>query len=149
VSSIGAGRDFISYFNALAGSDPSKIYITGCDLDCGQDVFRLAEEARKRNIPVLNIALWSSADIYQMGLPKLEILEPYHPVTGWVAISIRSLRFAHVFHNSYPPDSFCWLNQYKPVQQVGRTIFLYYIPESNPPAAAPGMKRPGQLGSTG
>ncbi len=149
VSSIAAGRDFISYFNALAGSDPSKIYITGCDLDCGQDVFRLAEEVRKRNITVLNIALWSSADIYQMGLPKLEILEPYRPVTGWVAISIRSLRFAHVFHKSYPPDSFSWLNQYKPVQLVGRSIFLYYIRESNPPAATPGMKHLGQLGSTG
>lgn len=131
ISSARAGRDFISYYNMMAGSDPSKVYFTGCDLDCGQDIYRLAEEVRKRNIPALSIAAWSSSDIYQMGLPKVELLKPYQPVAGWVAISIRSLRLAQTFHKTYPADAFSWLDRYKPVQEVGRTMFLYYIPVSN------------------
>ncbi|HLX85017.1 MAG TPA: glycosyltransferase family 39 protein [Terriglobales bacterium] len=149
VASLSAGRDFISYYNELAARDPSKIYFTGCDLDCGQDVYRLAEEARRRNISYLAIAVWSSADIYQMGLPKLEILEPNRPVTGWVAISIRSLKIAQLFHKQYATDSYAWLNQYKPVAMVGKTIFLYYIPEGaavpsqgTEPRVQPGTKGP-------
>ena len=137
VSSVGASSDYISYYNALAGHDPGSIYLTGCDLDCGQDVARLAEEARKRGISTLNIAIWSAADINRMGLPKLEILQPYVPVTGWLAISIRSLRLGHVFHTVYPPGAFSWLDQYKPVQQVGKTIFLYWIPDDPRPPGAP------------
>jgi 4-amino-4-deoxy-L-arabinose transferase-like glycosyltransferase len=129
VSSIGASGNYISYYNALAGRDPSKVYLTGCDLDCGQDIFRLAEEARKRGISTLNIAVWSASDIHRMGLPTIEILQPYRPVTGWVAISIRSLQLGQLFHTAYPPDAFAWLDRYKPVQRVGTTIFLYWIPD--------------------
>ena len=42
--SLRAGLDPMSYFNEFAGSDPSRILITGCDLDCGQDVARLGSE---------------------------------------------------------------------------------------------------------
>ena len=146
-SSIRAGRDFISYYNVLAGRDPSRIYLTGCDLDCGQDIYRLAEAVRRRNISTLNIAVWSSSDIYQMGLPKLELLQPYQPVTGWVAISIRSLQLAQAFHTSYPQDAFSWLQRYRPVEQVGRTIFLYYVPESSQPTSTPATEHPAQPGS--
>jgi hypothetical protein len=44
VAVLRPGRDWISYFNELAGSDPSRILVTGCDLDCGQDVLRLSAE---------------------------------------------------------------------------------------------------------
>jgi hypothetical protein len=135
VSSIGASRDYIAYYNAIAGRDPSRIYLTGCDLDCGQDILRLAEEARRRGISTLNIAVWSASDIYRMELPKIEILQPFRPVTGWVAISVRSLRLGHLFHTAYPPGAFAWLDQYKPVQQVGKTIFLYWIPDKMVKAA--------------
>ena len=52
VASLSAGRDFISYYNELAGRDPSKIYFTGCDLDCGQDVYRLAQELAEETFPI-------------------------------------------------------------------------------------------------
>ena len=128
---IQAGDDFLAYFNEIAGPDPSKVLITGCDLDCGQDFFRLSSELGKRHISDIKIAMWSSADLPQMGLPQFEVLQPFQPVNGWVAISVRSLRLGDVFHHSYPPEAFAWLNAYQPVEQIGHTIRLYYIPKSN------------------
>ena len=61
-----AQPDLIAYFNELAPRDPSKALLLGCDLDCGQDLFRLADELRARGISHVNIAVWSSADISQM-----------------------------------------------------------------------------------
>jgi hypothetical protein len=46
IESFRAQGDLISYFNELAGHDPSRIMVTGCDLDCGQDVFRLLRSSQ-------------------------------------------------------------------------------------------------------
>jgi 4-amino-4-deoxy-L-arabinose transferase-like glycosyltransferase len=125
-----ARRDFLAYFNELAGPDPSRVLVAGCDLDCGQDLFRLADAARENGIAQLNLAVWSSADLSRMGLPPLQILQPFQPRAGWVAISLRSLRFGDVLHSTYPPGAFDWLNRYQPVARVGKTILLYRIPEA-------------------
>lgn len=129
IETIRAQSDFISYFNELAGHDPSEVMVAGCDLDCGQDVFRLSRELAKRGIDSLSLAMWSSADLDRMYLPKFTILQPFKPATGWVAISARSLRFGDVLHTSYPPDSFAWLKNFQPVAEVGHTIWLYHIPD--------------------
>jgi hypothetical protein len=106
----------------------SRSQPAGCDLDCGQDLFRLSQALHERHISHLNLAIWSSADMSQMSLPAFEILPPSQPVTGWVAISLRSLRLGDVFHASYPPDAFSWLTRRQPVDKIGKTIFLYYFP---------------------
>ena len=128
VSSLQTRNDYIAYFNVLAGRDPSKVLLTGCDLDCGQDLYRLSAVLRSKHIAHVGIAIWSSADLSRMNLPDYEVLQPFHPISGWVAISLRSLRFGDVLHQSYPPDAFAWINQYQPVESVGKTIRLYYIP---------------------
>ena len=133
VSTAAASKDYIAYFNQIAGPDPSRVMVKGCDLDCGQDVFRLARELQKRHISQIKLAMWSSADMSQMGLPSFEMMQPFHPVTGWVAISVRSLRFGSEFFEEHPAGSFKWLDKYQPVAQVGRTVRLYYIPELSPP----------------
>jgi 4-amino-4-deoxy-L-arabinose transferase-like glycosyltransferase len=133
ISTARAGRDTIAYFNELAGNDPSKVLVSGCDFDCGQDMFSLSRELQARHITHASFALWTSADMSAMGLPEFDIPEPYQPVTGWLAISLRAWRFGdfrrHPFRTQYPPDAFDWLNQYVPVARVGKTILLYYIPE--------------------
>jgi hypothetical protein len=63
-----------------------------------------------------------------MGLPQFYVPEPYQPVSGWFAISLRALRFGDLFHTTYPPGAFAWLNSYQPVTRVGKTILLYNIP---------------------
>jgi hypothetical protein len=131
VSSFSAGRDFISYFNKFAGRDPSQVLISGCDLDCGQDVFQLSQALQDRHVTHFSIAIWSSADLTRMNLPAFDVLEPFEPATGWVAVSLRSLRFGDVFHKTYPAGAFAWLQRYSPVAMVGRTILLYQIPENS------------------
>jgi hypothetical protein len=128
LASLSAQRDFLAYFNFLAGTDPSKVFVAGCDLDCGQDVLRLSQELKARGISHPSIAIWTSADVTKAGLPEFSIPQPFQPVTGWIAISLRSLRMGDVFHESYPPGAFAWLDRYQPVAYVGKTIRLYYIP---------------------
>jgi hypothetical protein len=130
LSSLQAHPDYIAYFNEFAGRDPSRVLVAGCDLDCGQDLFRLAQALRERKISHLNMAVWSSADMSRMNLPSFETPPAFQPVTGWVAISLRSLRMGDLFHDTYPPGAFAWLDSKQPVGQVGKTIRLYYIPEN-------------------
>lgn len=127
VIALWPGTDWISYFNGLAGRDPSKIVISGCDLDCGQDVLNLAHELESRGVNHISLALWTTADLQKMGLPQFDVLEPFRPVSGWVAVSVRSMREGSVQHKSYPAGAFSWLSRYTPVTQVGNTIWLYNI----------------------
>jgi hypothetical protein len=129
-STFAARHDYIAYFNVLAGRDPSRIFVAGCDLDCGQDLFRLSAELHAKGITRLNLAMWTSADMDKTDLPTFTVPEPFQPVTGWIAISKRSQRMGDVFHHTYPADAFAWLDQYKPVEQIGKTILLYHIPET-------------------
>lgn len=128
LETIRAQRDFIAYFNEFAGTDPSRVMVTGCDLDCGQDIFRLADTLRTRGISHISLAVWSSAEMGRMGLPNFDVLQPSTPVDGWIAISDRSLRLGDVLHESYGPGAYKWLDNYHPVARVGETILLYYIP---------------------
>jgi Dolichyl-phosphate-mannose-protein mannosyltransferase len=129
ISTAAARHDYIAYFNVLAGRDPSRIFVRGCDLDCGQDLFRLSDELLARHIDHIALALWTSADMDQTPLPAYTVPEPYQPVSGWFAISLRALRTGAVFHKKYPQDGFAWLDRYQPVEHIGKTILLYYIPE--------------------
>lgn len=131
VSTVRASSDFLAYFNEVAGSDPSKVMVAGCDLDCGQDMFRLSHEFQARHITHATLAIWTSADSTQMNLPQFDVPQAYRPVTGWFAISLRALRFGNSFHTMYPPGAFDWLQAYQPVGRVGKTILLYYIPEAD------------------
>jgi 4-amino-4-deoxy-L-arabinose transferase-like glycosyltransferase len=135
VATVRAGGDYIAYFNEFAGRDPSRVMVAGCDLDCGQDLFALANELRARHVSHASLALWTSADMTKMGMPQFDVPQPYQPVTGWFAISLRALRFGDLFHSTYPPDAFAWVSRYEPVARVGKTILLYYIPEEAPGGA--------------
>jgi 4-amino-4-deoxy-L-arabinose transferase-like glycosyltransferase len=142
VSTARASSDFLAYFNKLAGSDPSKVLVAGCDLDCGQDLDRLALEFQSRHITRATIALWSSADPARSHLPEFVVPQAFVPVTGWFAIGLRTRRFGNSFHTMYPPGAFDWLNAYQPVTHVGKTILLYNLPETNQAPARPPIPSP-------
>ncbi|MGC1372921.1 MAG: glycosyltransferase family 39 protein [Candidatus Sulfotelmatobacter sp.] len=127
VSSADASSDYIAYFNRFAGHDPSQVMVAGCDLDCGQDLLLLSRELRERHVSQMALALWTSADLSKAGLPEFTIAQPYQPVRGWFAISLRALHAGDLFHTTYPQDSFAWVQTYRPVVRVGKTILLYNI----------------------
>jgi len=126
--SASAQSDFLAYFNQLAGKDPSAVLVTGCDLDCGQDLFRLSRELHARSISECTLLVWSSADIARSGLAQ-NGLENSPALHRCVALSSRAFRLGDVLHHSYGPGYFSWLNNYQPVANIGRTIRLYDIPQ--------------------
>jgi hypothetical protein len=124
-ASFQAHPDYFAYFNEFAGQHPEKILIDS-DLDWGQDVFRLSSALREKHVEKFSIAYAGSADLDRFGLPPYRLLEPNQPTTGWVAISLLRLKTGGV---NVPTDSFAWLEAYKPVCVVGRSILLYDVPE--------------------
>lgn len=85
VESARSQSDFLAYFNELAGKDPSSILVMGCDLDCGQDLYRLAHELQVRHVDQCALAVWSSADIARLGLPANSLPPPLDANSGGMA----------------------------------------------------------------
>jgi dolichyl-phosphate-mannose-protein mannosyltransferase len=128
---VGSARthpDYLAYFNELAGRHPERILVDS-DLDDGQDLKRLADTLRARRVPAVSLAYAGSATVAEHGLPPIHWLEPHRPVTGWVAASLYSLKLGSLDRPGY--DDFAWLDRYRPIAQVGRSIRLYYIPAAD------------------
>jgi hypothetical protein len=123
--------DYIAYFNQFAGNSPERVLVDS-DLDDGQDLNRLADTLRARHIPEISLAYAGSATVAEHGLPPVHWLEPHRPVTGWVAASLYSIKLGSLGQPGH--DDFAWLEAYRPVTLVGRSIRLYYISGGSPPA---------------
>ena len=119
--------DYIAYFNEAAGSHPERILVDS-DLDNGQDLWRLADTLRARGVKEVALAYAGSATVAEHGMPTIRWLEPHRPDTGWVAASLWSLKLGSL--NQPGHDDFAWLERYRPVARVGRSIRLYYIPSA-------------------
>jgi hypothetical protein len=132
-SSIRAHPDYLAYFNEFAGSHPEKILIDS-DLDWGQDLLRLAGVLHQKSIERVSIAYAGSPeiDLHQFNLPPIRVIAPHQHTVGWIAISLLRLKIGGL---GFPDDSFTWLEAYKPVFLVGRSIRLYYVPELAPKTA--------------
>ena len=120
-----AHPDYMAYFNELADGT-SGWFGVDSDLDYGQDLARLGAACARRGIGSLSVAYYGTADTGQMGLPPHRILPPATPATGWVAISINKLKLGDEEDN---PADYAWLEQFRPVALVGKSIWLYHIPE--------------------
>lgn len=110
--------DYLPYFNE-AVAHPEHVLVDS-DLDWGQDLYRLELRAAQLRIPHLSLAYRGTADLAREPLPPLYILPPRQPVTGWVAVSQLA--------RTRNPEDYAWLGAWRPVERVGRTIDLYYIP---------------------
>jgi len=110
--------DYLPYFNE-AVARPARVLVDS-DLDWGQDLYRLEQRARALNIQHLSLAYRGTADLTREPLPPLFILPPNQPVSGWVAVSALA--------RTRNPNDYAWLEAYEPVERIGKTIDLYYIP---------------------
>jgi hypothetical protein len=113
-----AHPDYLPYFNETV-SDPQRVLVDS-DLDWGQDLRRLEIRLQELKVPHVNLGYLGTADLQREPLPPFTRLGPNQPVTGWIAIS--------ALEREHWPTGFLWLDAYKPLERVGKTIDLYYIP---------------------
>ena len=124
IAGIGAHPDYFPYFNELAGRDPSR-YLLDSNLDWGQDLLRLEDELRRRNVRTFGFKYFGSADLTKHALPPWKELEMDRPMQGWVAIS--EMFYRGVWYDGYHANRYPWLVGQKPVVRVGKSIRLYFI----------------------
>jgi len=122
--SVVAHPDYLAYFNPIASAHPENV-LSETDLDWGQDLFRLAARLRAFGVTQVTMKYYGSTPLEVAGLPSHQELSPNVPASGYVAISVSYLAGAHAKDGSYN-----WLKRYQPIERVGRSIFLYSIPES-------------------
>jgi hypothetical protein len=112
--------DYLAYFNPLAGDHPERILVDS-DLDWGgQDLRRLEQVLAARGVQQLWLGYKGTADLSREALPSYTPLKPNQPVSGWVAITMLTLQENQAGYG--------WLRQYQPVQRIGKSFELYYIP---------------------
>jgi len=129
ISSLRAHPDYIPYFNELAGAHPENIFVDS-DLDWGQDMKRLIWKLHELKVDHVYLQVLWSGDDTKIGLPAWDSLEPYKPVTGWVAISYTMLKLhgRMLAQAAGRPDSaYAWLERSQPVARIGKSILLYHI----------------------
>jgi hypothetical protein len=125
-----AHPDYLAYFNEIAGARPERILVDS-DLDWGQDMGRLAAELRRRNVTYIHLACLYTGDDTRLALPAWDSLEPYQPVTGWVAVSqtmLKNYGWMVSQQRGRGDLAFAWLDRYQPVARIGKSILLYNIP---------------------
>jgi hypothetical protein len=115
---VRAYPDYLPYFNETV-RHPERVLVDS-DLDWGQDLDRLEDRAAQLKIAKLNLAYLGTVDLARESIPPYVVLRYFTPVHGWVAISA----LARVTN----PRAYAWLDAYVPIERVGKTIDLYYIP---------------------
>jgi len=122
--------DYLPYFNAFAGDHPEKILIDS-DLDWGQDLQRLEHRLNVLHVGKFGFVYRGSADVIGEHLPGVWMVQPFNPATGWIAASI------YARDTVSQGQAFAWLKQYQPVERIGKSIDLYYIPDTDSANIAP------------
>jgi 4-amino-4-deoxy-L-arabinose transferase-like glycosyltransferase len=113
-----AWPDYLPYFNEFV-AHPERVLVDS-DLDWGQDLHRLEVRVKELGIGHLSLAYRGTADLRREPLPQVYVLPPHERVTGWVAVSQLA--------RTRNPTDYGWLDDYHPVERVGKTIDLYYVP---------------------
>jgi hypothetical protein len=132
--------DYFPYFNETV-SHPEHVLVDS-DLDWSQDLRRLERRLEQLNVPSIHLAYSGTADLAKEALPPFTLLPGRQPVTGWVAITALT--------REHEPSRWTWLDAYQPVERVGKTIDLYFIPaagaRSAPEPADANSRRPNKEG---
>ena len=123
--------DYLAYFNQIAGRDPSRL-VADSDLDWGQDLFRLAREAKRQQVDTLKFAYIGTADLSPIvGVPVKYWNGEGRP-NGWVAVAETWYRRGQITfrQGAYQlrPDAMFWLDSAATPIHVGKGVRLYHVP---------------------
>lgn len=128
-SSLFTYPNYISHLNILAGQNQGYQIFTDSNLDWGQDLKRLNNWTKQKNIDTLYIDYFGTADI-QYYLPDTKIIpvkSSEGPKIGYTAIS--ATMFQDSFYNKkIKPEyqEYWWLKWRKPDYVIGNSILIYY-----------------------
>jgi 4-amino-4-deoxy-L-arabinose transferase-like glycosyltransferase len=117
-----AHPDYLAWFNEFAGRHPERIAVDS-NLDWGQDILRLGKAARQHKIERAAVLLVASANIPAAGFPAFDGLQPFKPMTGWIAVSETAL----ALDPATPQGGYDWLTKKYAYERIGKSIRLYYV----------------------
>jgi hypothetical protein len=142
LDTVAAHPDYLAYFNAFAGRDPSRLVVDS-DLDWGQDMFRLRRVVRERGVDTLKFAYVGTADLSPIVGVPIKYWDGHGRPGGWVAVSETSYRLGLISvrsgHYVFQPRALAWLDSVATPTRVGKGIRLYRLP---PARAGGGSLRP-------
>lgn len=123
--------DYLAYFNAFAGRDPSRL-VADSDLDWGQDMFRLRRAVRERGVDTLRFAYIGTADLSPLvGIP-IKYWDGYGRPSGWVAVTETWYRVGQISVRRgqyvFEPYALSWLDSAATPTRIGKGIRLYRLP---------------------
>ncbi|HEX6099015.1 MAG TPA: glycosyltransferase family 39 protein [Thermoanaerobaculia bacterium] len=116
-ASVLAHPDAFPYFNEAAGRQPWRLLLDS-NIDWGQDVLRLRDRIREKQIDRIGLAVMGWHDWDKLGFPPHYDFRREVPSQGWIAIS------EHIYGFTPRP---LWLDGRR-YERVGKSIRLYYIP---------------------
>jgi hypothetical protein len=139
VASAAAHPDYLPYFNEMAGAEPQRIAVDS-DLDWNQDVKRLSARLRELGAARVWIHCDGCVEFTRRGLPpipgmpaEVNLLKPYEPVEGWVAVSEWTIRVRFAWEKIVAGRSdgpWDWLEKY-PYERIGKGFRLYHVPSKD------------------
>jgi len=135
VGSFTVHPDYLSYFNVIAGRDPSRL-VADSDLDWGQDMFRLRREAAARGVDTLKFAYIGTADVSPIVGVPVKYWDGNGRPSGWVAVSETWYRRGQIYERRgryvVEPNAMRWLDSAAMAIHVGKGIRLYKVPAPTP-----------------
>src|SRR5262245_31970706 len=129
-STLNVFPSYLAYFNEFVGPRRGYLLLVDSNLDWGQDVKRLKNFMTERGIEQIYLSYFGTASpcyygikfIFLPGSPYSCGENPKPESTDFIAVSATNLQSVYL-----PVQSYGWLKGYKPVAQIGYSIFVYDI----------------------
>ena len=141
ISVVRVYPSFLAYFNeSIGGPSQGYKYVTDSNLDWGQDLRRLTDWVNENKIDKIYLDFFGgSIPQYYLGNRFLPWWGERNPQDiqkegGWLAVSASFLQGGRgkLAPGFYDKNGFYnWLNAYEPVDIIGHSIFVYYIPPNS------------------
>jgi len=126
-TSLAAHPDYLTYFNALAGSKPEDVLVDS-DYDWGQDMKRLGRRLRELGVRQVYFNQFEPGDMEKLyGFPPIKDLDINGPGPGWNVVSPTRMKTGMFGDTRYIYDKgfLFWSDQLEPVERVGSQLLFY------------------------
>ncbi len=126
---------YLTYFNQVVGGARGGYrYVVDSNVDWGQDAKRLADWVNENKITKISLDYfgWTDAGYYLgnkyvwINAGKYKNAQEFlvdNPGGGYIAVS----KSFFMGSRRNPKTSYAWLDSYKPVADIGNSIFVWYI----------------------